>query len=75
MSLLQLSGRPWTVFNPNNKKHRRAYADFVKYGTWSRCIYRFIVNEDHNNLVTIIQRKLVEYYVVKEFKLNSAKVL
>jgi hypothetical protein len=40
----------------------------VRHGTWGRCPYRFIVPDDHGNLLTIIQRRLVEYYVQREFK-------
>jgi hypothetical protein len=30
MSVLELSGRPYTVFDPANKQHRRYYSEFVK---------------------------------------------
>jgi len=68
MSILQFHSRPWTVFDPNDKDHRRWYHEFVQHGTWGRCPYRFVVPEDHGNLITMIQRKLVEYYVQREFK-------
>jgi hypothetical protein len=68
MSILEYKSRPWTAFEPNNKDHRRWYYEFAKHGTWGRCPYRFIVPDDHGNLVTMIQRKLVEYYVEREFK-------
>ena len=68
MSQLELHGRPWAVFDPSNKQHRSWYHDFVKFKTWARCPVRFVVPEDHNNLITMIQRHLVEYYVAQEFK-------
>jgi hypothetical protein len=68
MSILEYKSRPWTVFDPTNKDHRRWYHEFVKHGTWGRCPYRFVVPDDHGNLITMIQRKLVEYYVEREFK-------
>lgn len=68
MSQLELHGRPWTVFDPDNREHRAWYHNFVKSGTWGRCPVRFVIPDDHGNLVTMIQRKLVEYYVIKEFK-------
>ena len=68
MSVLHFKARPWTVFDPNNKDHRKWYADFVKSGTWGRCPYRFIVPEDHGDLITMCQRSLIKYYVEKEFK-------
>lgn len=67
MSVLELSGRPFIVFDPTNGEHREYYYEFVKEGTWGRCPYRFVVPEDHGNLVTMIQRSLVQYYVEQEF--------
>ena len=68
MSQLALHGRPWVVFDAGNNEHRRWYANFVETGTWGRCPVRFVVPDDHGNLITMIQRKLVEYYVKQEFK-------
>ena len=68
MSQLALHGRPWVVFDAGNPEHRRWYYDFVKTGTWGRAPVRFVVPEDHGNLITMIQRNLVEYYVKQEFK-------
>jgi hypothetical protein len=68
MSVLELSGRPFVVFDPANKDHRRFYFDFVETGMWGRCPYRFVVPDDHGNLITMIQRSLVNYYVEAEFK-------
>ncbi len=67
MSKLQLFGRPWVVFDANNKDHRRWFADFNKNLTWARCPVRFVVNEDHGDLITQIQRALIQFYVDKEF--------
>jgi len=72
MSVLELSGRPFVVFDPNNQDHRRFYFDFVETGMWGRCPYRFVVPDDHGNLITMIQRSLVNHYVQAEFK-NVAK--
>ena len=71
MSLLNLSGRPFTVFDPSNKEHRKYYHDYVKHNTWSRCPYRFIVPDTHGDLITMIQRSLVRFYSEHEF--DSAK--
>ena len=68
MSVLHFNARPWTVFDVCNKDHRRWYAEFVKHGSWGRCPYRFIVPEDHGDLITMCQRALVKYYVEHEFK-------
>ena len=68
MSKLNLFGRLWTVFDPNDKEHRRWYYQFVKTQTWGHCPVRFVVPDDHGDLITMIQRSLVEYYVTREFK-------
>ena len=73
MSQLELHGRPWTVFDPEDQQHRSWYHDFVKSGTWGRCPVRFVVPEDHGNLITMIQRNLVAYYVTQEFKRTRKK--
>jgi hypothetical protein len=67
MSQLELHGRPWTVFDPADQQHRAWYYNFVKSGAWGRCPVRFFVDDDSGDLVTMIQRKLVDYYVQKEF--------
>ena len=67
MSRLAYIGRPWTAFDPANKQHRRWFAEFQRSGTWGRCPVRFIVSDDHGNLINIIQTKLIDYYVDKEF--------
>lgn len=73
MSMLDLHNRPWTVFDVGNRDHRRWYYEFVEHGTWGRCPYRFVVPEPHDNLVNMIQRKLVEYYVNREFTKGRKK--
>ena len=72
MSVLELHGRPYVVFDPSNADHRRFYNEFVTHGAWGRCPVRFVVPDDHGNLITMIQRSLVKYYVEQEFK-NVAK--
>jgi len=68
MSRLQLHVRQFTVFDPKDKRHRKWFADFNKNRTWARCPVRFVVNDDHGDLVTQIQRELIQHYVDKEFK-------
>jgi hypothetical protein len=76
MSLLALNSRPWTVFDPANKNHRRWYWEFVQSGTWGRCPHRFIVPDDQGDLITMIQRSLVKHYVNKEFiKANQSPAI
>ena len=74
MSRLQLHGRPWVVFDAANKEHRRWFADFNKTGAWGRCPVRFVVNDDHGDLITQIQRELIAHYVSKEFAAERRSV-
>lgn len=67
MSQLALHGRPWVVFDAGNKKHREWYHRFVKYKTWGKVPCRFVVPDDHGDLVSMIEKKLVSYYNSKEF--------
>jgi hypothetical protein len=74
MSRLQLHGRPYVVFNAGDKNHRQWFADFNANLSWTRCPVRFVVNDDHGDLITMIQRELIKYYVDKEFKKSSTVV-
>jgi len=67
MSRLALHGRPWVVFDATNKNHRQWFADFNRTAQWGKCPVRFVVNEDHGDLITQIQRELIKYYVDREF--------
>lgn len=67
MSRLAMYGRPYVVFNAKDSKHRKWFAAFNKTGAWGRCPVRFVVNDDHGDLVTMIQRELIQHYVDKEF--------
>lgn len=67
MSRLELAGRPWVTFDASNFEHRRAYADFLKNRTWGKCPYRFLVEAEYNDLISMIQQKLVDHYTNVEF--------
>jgi len=68
MSRLEYLMRPLVAFDPNNKDHRRYYAEFVEYGGWGRCPVRFIVPEDIGmDLPSMIKNRLIEYYIEREF--------
>lgn len=72
MSRLQLHGRPYVVFDPTNRQHRAWFAEFNKNLTWSKCPVRFVVNDDHGDLITMIQRELIQHYVDKEFRVRKS---
>jgi hypothetical protein len=55
------------VFDAKNREHRQWFAEFNKSGAWGSCPVRFVVNDDHGDLITQIQRELIQFYVDKEF--------
>jgi len=67
MSKLSFIGRPWVVFDATSEQHRQWFAEFQARRSWSHCPVRFIVDDDVGDLLTMIQRKLIDYYTHKEF--------
>jgi len=67
MSKLQLFGRPYVIFEASNKNHRRYFAEFQQRSAWGNCPVRFVVDDDTGDLITMIQRKLIDYYTNREF--------
>ena len=63
--------RPYVTFDPSKRQHREMYAEFVRSGSWGRCPVRFTIDEECNNLAAALQRKIADYYVNREFKLES----
>ena len=69
MSILELAKRPIVPFDVEDKRHRQWFAEFNSLSTWSKCPVRFLVAEENGeDLVSMIQRKMIEYYMQKEFK-------
>ena len=73
MSRLALHSRPFVVFDPSNREHRRWFAEFNRGAKWGNCPVRFVVEDDNGDLVTMIQRRLIQYYVGREFAPVTAK--
>lgn len=67
MSKLQLFGRPFVVFDAHNKNHRKYFADFQANRSWGGSPVRFVIDDENGDLVTMIQRKLIDYYTKREF--------
>lgn len=67
MSKLDFIGRPWVAFDPRNKQHRKWFAEFQIRRSWGSCPVRFIIPDEDGDLLTLCQRKLIQYYVDKEF--------
>jgi len=58
-------------FNAFDEEHRKQYAKFIKKKSWGYCPVRFAVLGSRTDLVTQIERDLVDYYVFKEFKTKN----
>ena len=75
MSLMLLVGRPWVVFDPANRQHRAWYYQFQETQSWGSCGVRFILPSEEGNLVSMINRQLIEYYTKKEFGKSKKKTV
>ncbi len=73
MSLLSYYGRPWVKFDAANVEHRRWFAEFNANRSWKDCPVRFIVDDEQGDLITMIQRRLIKYYVDNEFNTKSRR--
>ena len=73
MSRLEYYCRPLVAFDPHNKDHRRYFAEFQTNHTWGGCPVRFIVPEDNGDLVTLMQRSLIQYYIDREFQVSRKR--
>ena len=61
------------AFDPSNKDHRRYFAEFQTKHTWGGCPVRFICPEDHGDLISLMQRSLIQYYIDREFQFARKK--
>ena len=68
MSKLELYMRPVAIFDAGNKVHRQYYYNFLTTGSWRNCPFRWAIEDDVGNLQGMIQRKLLEHYMGREFK-------
>jgi hypothetical protein len=77
MSVLEYHGRPWAAFDPKNVQHREWFAQFQSTRTWGKCPVRFYITDDAGDLITLIQRKLIDFYVNLEFgpRTNKASAI
>ena len=73
MNNLLMNCRPATVFNPTDKEHRKAYYEFIKYSTWSRSPFQFVLEPGFEDIPHMCRIRLCEYYVNKEFGISKSK--
>lgn len=64
---LELFGRPKTIFDASNKKHRQYFMEFLETGSWRQSPVAFIIDDDSLSVTYCIQKKLNAYYFKKEF--------
>lgn len=68
MSRLEYFNRPLVAFDPNNKDHRRYYAEFQEKSSWGQCPVRFICPDDNGgDLISMIKNNLIQHYIDREF--------
>ena len=58
MNNLLLNCRPHTVFDATIKEHRKAYFNFLKYSTWGRSPYQFILEPGFEDIPTLCRHRL-----------------
>lgn len=68
MSLITLSTRPLTRFDPTSKTHRQYYAQFLIKRNWGNCPVRFYLEPGYGDIVSMIENKLSWYYLSRETK-------
>jgi len=73
MNTLLLNCRPGAVFDATNKERRRAYFNFLKYSSWGRSPYQFILEPGFEDIPTLCRHRLCEFYVAKEFGKDTPK--
>ena len=71
MSRLELGCRPWALFDPANADHRRYYRQFALTNSWGQCPVRFMVLEDHGDLISMVQASLAKWYSWREFSFQK----
>ncbi len=74
--ILDLHMRPTVCFDSANHEHRKWFAEYQKTRTWGKCPVRFAVPGDSSgaDLVAMIQKSLLAYYVSQEFATRKQKV-
>jgi len=58
---------PMVEFDSSNKEHRLAYHNFLKYNTWSKSKFRFILEDTYIDIPTMISDRLLRHYLKREF--------
>lgn len=75
MSILTLNQRPFVVFDPAKPEHRRAAHQFATTRTWGKCEFRFAIDDESTNLIDMINRRLLDWYMKNEFKKSKRRTI
>ena len=67
MTALSKIARPEVVFDANNDLHREYYYIMKKTNTWGTCPVVFMLSPEYLDVISMIEKLLVEYYINKEF--------
>ena len=67
MSALNRMARPEVVFDAYNDLHRQYYYTMKKTNTWGTCPVVFMLTPEYLDVISMIEKLLVEYYINKEF--------
>ena len=73
MSILNLNRRSYIIFDPDNREHRRAAHEFKKTQGWGSCKFRFVIDNNSLNLIDMIDKRLIAWYLANEFKRDEKK--
>ena len=75
MLKMSLHLRPWTLFDPTNKKHRAYFTEFLQTRSWKNCPVQWIIGDDSQDVVYFISKVLLEHYARAEFKPKKPKTV
>lgn len=59
-------------FDASNKKHRNDYYTFIKENTWAKSKTRYMLEHPFVDIPSMIQHKLLNYYLNREFNKEKA---
>lgn len=67
MGILQKFVRPVKLFDVNDKKHRKYYAEYLKTNSWGNCPFQLTSPTKLISLSSYAREQLIQYYINKEF--------
>ena len=68
MCVLNINSRPFVLFNAEDYKHRAYFKRYLETKSWKDCPVQFYIEGGRYDLVSMIQEKLLEFYMNKDKK-------